>query len=381
MNALSLDRLETPCLLLDEERMAANIARLKKHLAILNVPLRPHLKTAKSLDVARLLMQGPKGPITVSTIREAEYFAEHGVCDILYAVGITRNKLERASVLRKQGVDLSVVVDSIPAAQALVSHAREIGDRIPALIEIDADGHRSGVRLSDSEMLVEIGRLLHEEGILKGVMTHAGDSYACRNMEALVSAAEQERAITVACAQALRVSGLPCSVVSIGSTPTAHAARDLTGITEVRAGVFVFFDLVMAGVGVCSIEDIALSVLATIIGRQHDRGWIIVDAGWMAMSRDRGTGKQQTDQGYGLVCDLNGDAYPDMLMLEANQEHGILGVRPGSEAILPNLRIGDLVRILPNHACATAAQHDVYNVIMRDSKHQVQARWTRFRGW
>jgi D-serine deaminase-like pyridoxal phosphate-dependent protein len=381
MNALSFDRLETPALLLDEERMAANIARLKMHLATLNVPLRPHLKTTKSLDIARLLMQSPKGPITVSTLKEAEYFADQGVCDILYAIGITPNKLERASIIRKQGVDLSVVLDSVPAAQALLSHARETGDRIPALIEIDADGHRSGVHPSESERLLEIGGLLHEKGMLKGVMAHAGGSYACRSVETLASAAEQERAMTVACAELLRASGLPCSVVSVGSTPTAHAARDLTGITEVRAGVFVFFDLVMAGIGVCSNANIALSVLATVIGHQHDRRWIIVDAGWMAMSRDRGTSKQQIDQGYGLVCDLNGDPYPDMLMLEANQEHGILGMRPGNQARPPNLGIGDRVRILPNHACATAAQHDFYNVIMRDSKHQIQARWPRFRGW
>src|SRR5699024_6776516 len=152
-----------------------------------------------------------------------------------------------------------------------------------------------------------------------------------------------------------------CPEVSVGSTPTAHFARNLEGVTEVRAGVFVLFDLVMAGIGVCGIDDIALSVLATVIGHQRDKGWIIVDAGWMAMSRDRGTASQSVDQGYGMVCDIGGTPYPDLIMSGSNQEHGIISVREGSSAALPDLKLGDRVRILPNHACATGAQHDRYH--------------------
>src|SRR3546814_5431242 len=122
----------------------------------------------------------------------------------------------------------------------------------------------------------------------------------------------------------LRDAGLPCPVVSVGSSPTAHFARNLDGVTEVRAGVYVFFDLVMAGIGVCTLDDIALSVLTTVIGHQHDKGWIIVDAGWMALSRDRGTQSQRVDQGYGVVCDEAGSPLPGLLVTGANQEHGIV---------------------------------------------------------
>jgi D-serine deaminase-like pyridoxal phosphate-dependent protein len=167
--------------------------------------------------------------------------------------------------------------------------------------------------------------------------------------------------------------------VSVGSTPTAHFARDLTGVTEVRAGVFMFFDLVMAGIGVCRIEDIALSVLATVIGYQHDKGWLIVDAGWMAMSRDRGTARLAVDQGYGVACDLAGDPIPDLIMIDANQEHGILAMRSGGETKPPELPVGAMVRILPNHACATGAQHDRYHVVDRDRT--VSAVWPRITGW
>ena len=114
----------------------------------------------------------------------------------------------------------------------------------------------------------------------------------------------------------LREAGFDAPVVSVGSTPTAHFAEKLDGVTEVRAGVFVFFDLVMAGIGVCRIEDIALSVLATVNGHRVDKGWTLIDAGWMALSRDRGTAKQPLDQGYGVVCDIDGRPIDDLIVVD-----------------------------------------------------------------
>src|SRR5205807_10645386 len=140
----------------------------------------------------------------------------------------------------------------------------------------------------------------------------------------LAAMAEQERAGCVLAAERLRKDGCACPVVSVGSTPTALNAAALQGVTEVRAGVYVFFDLVMANVGVCALDDIALSVLTTVIGHQEDKSWVIVDAGWMAMSRDRGTSKQSRDFGYGLPCTLDGTPLDGYLMIGANQEHGIL---------------------------------------------------------
>jgi D-serine deaminase-like pyridoxal phosphate-dependent protein len=249
------------------------------------------------------------------------------------------------------------------------------------LIEIDCDGHRAGVKPDDAARLVAIGRALVDGGAeLRGVLTHAGGSYGARSVPALEQCAEQERAGTVLAASLLRQAGLPCTVVSVGSSPTAHFSRDLSGVTEVRAGVFVFFDLVMAGVGVCAIDDIALSVLATVIGHQQDKGWILVDAGWMALSQDRGTSRQAVNQGYGVVCDVTGKPVGDLIVAEANQEHGIIALRTGSSATLPDMPIGTRVRILPNHACSTAAQHGEYQVV-RGSSPQVEAVWPRFSGW
>jgi D-serine deaminase-like pyridoxal phosphate-dependent protein len=352
---------DTPYLLLDRSKVERNVDRLREHVTALGTTLRPHVKTAKSVDVARLLFDGGTGPITVSTLREAEAFADQGFTDIVYAVGIAPHKLDRVKALRDRGVDLVVLLDSV----------EQVAD-VPALIEIDCDGHRGGLEPGAPEIL-EIATALGDN--LRGVLAHAGESYFCFTEAELVAAAENERATTVAVAEDLRAKGFTVPVVSVGSTPTAHFARDLTGVTEVRAGNFVFFDLVMAGLGVCSVDDLALSVVTTVIGHRPDKGWILTDGGWMATSRDRGTAGQPVDQGYGLVADFDGKLIPDLLMTGASQEHGVLSIRAGGSAALPGLPVGTRLRILPNHACATAAQHEQYRVL--DSEDV----WPRINGW
>ncbi len=380
MNSSDLSSLETPCLVLERGKLERNIARMRTHLQGLAVPLRPHVKTAKCIEVARLALAGQPGAITVSTLKEAEQFFAHGITDILYAVGITPNKLDHVAALRRQGCDVTIILDSLAAARIVGDRGTALGAEFPALIEIDSDGHRSGVKPEDAA-LIEIGTLLHANpgGALRGVMTHAGDSYNCDTPDKIRAMAQRERDAVVRCAQRLRAAQLPCPIVSVGSSPTATYSEDLTGVTEVRAGVYMFFDLVMAGIGVCTVDDIAVSVLATVIGHQPDKGWIITDAGWMAMSRDRGTASQKVDQGYGVVCDRGGTPLDDLLMVAANQEHGIVGRRGGGALDCQRYPVGTLLRVLPNHACATAAQHDRYQVV--ESGTQVSAVWPRFSGW
>ncbi|MDB5872668.1 MAG: alanine racemase-like [Ramlibacter sp.] len=379
MREQTLAQLETPALLLDEARMDRNIERMQARMRRLGVSFRPHVKTSKCIDVARRIMAAPEGPITVSTLREAEYFAAHGVRDIMYAVGIAPNKLAHVMALQDKGVRLSLVLDNLETARFLAERAEAEGREFEVLIEIDSDGHRSGVP-ADAKELLAIGRFLQHTGIeVKGVLTHAGSSYDCESPDAIRVVAAQERDAAVHAAQRLRAAGIACPEVSVGSTPTALLAEHLDGVTEVRAGVFVYFDLVMAGLSVCRIEDIALSVLATVIGHQHDKGWTILDAGWMALSRDRGTASQSVDQGYGLVCDLQGRPLEDFILVGANQEHGIMGRRSGKAGGAAPLPIGTQVRILPNHACPTGAQYGQYKVLGRGG--EITATWHRFNGW
>jgi D-serine deaminase-like pyridoxal phosphate-dependent protein len=379
--APTLMNLPTPTLVLDRDRMDRNVARLKALMAGHGVTLRPHLKTAKSIDAAHRIFPDGPGPITVSTLAEAEYFArEGGFTDITYAVGLDPAKATRALALCAAGVDLKVTLDTALQAAAL-GEAAAGAERKPAvMIEIDCDGHRGGL-VPDAPALPHLAGSVAAAGLdLAGVLTHAGASYDLHDPEALAAAAENERAAVVHAAGRLRAAGFECPVVSVGSTPTAHFARDLTGVSEVRAGVFMFFDLVMHGIGVCKLDDIAVSVLTTVIGTKPEKGWVLVDAGWMAMSRDRGTGKQAVDQGYGVVCDLSGTVLPDLIMEQANQEHGIIALRSGSNRAMPDLPVGTRLRVLPNHACATGAQHEAYNVVT-GAADEVIAVWPRMRGW
>lgn len=322
----------------------------------------------------------PQGPAMVSSLREAQYYASQGVEDLVYGVGIAPAKLDRVGQIRERnGVNITVILDSIEQAEAI--RAWSVGRNLPmsVMIEVDCDGSRSGATLADPALLVGISRVLGSGNVdFRGVITHAGASYSVSNTQGLLRAAEVERQAAVRAAEILEAAGCPCRIVSAGSTPTVCSAGSLAGITEVRAGVYMFGDLVQCGIGTCDIGDIAVSVLATVIGRHRANRWIIIDAGWMALSCDRGTASQSLDQGYGQVCDAAGEPFPDLLVLNANQEHGIVGIRSGSDAGLPDLPIGSRVRILPNHACATCAQHDSYHVLVAG---QVEAEWPRVRGW
>lgn len=376
---MNLETIATPCLVLDRARMERNIARLRGYLAHHGVVFRPHVKTCKSVEITRLMTDSPAPPITVSTLREAEYFSDHGFQDITYAVAIAPQKVPQVIRLRRRGARLAVILDSLDATAAVVRQVQSSGESLDVLIEIDCDGYRSGVA-PDDPVLVEVAKALVAGGMtLAGVISHAGHSYGHVGVAAIREVAARERAATVFAAERLRDAGLPCPVVSVGSTPTALCGEDFSGVTEVRAGVFVFFDLVMAGLEVCRIDDIALSVLTTVIGHRRERGWTIVDAGWMALSRDRGTAPQSVDQGYGLVCDLDGRPIADLLVASVNQEHGIVARRAGSHCPVPELPIGTRLRVLPNHACATAAQHDFYYVT--EGSREVTAVWPRIRGW
>lgn len=367
------NHLETPALVLDEARLERNIARMQNRMNQLGVAFRPHVKTSKCLEVVwRQLAAGARG-ITVSTLKEAEEFFRAGVDDILYAVAIVPNKLDHALRLIRAGLRLTLLVESVAMAEQLVRHGAAHEVCYDVLIEIDTDGHRSGVK-PDAAVLLDIAAALQGGARLKGVMTHAGASYDLNTPDALAAMAEQERSRCVAAAGRLRAAGHACEVVSVGSTPTALSARELPGVTEVRAGVYVFFDMVMADVGVCTADDVAISVLCTVIGHQADKGWVITDGGWMAMSRDLG----HQHHGYGLVCDADGNPVPGLAFGKANQEHGVLQWT-GEGDISQLFPVGSSLRILPNHACATGAQHGQYHVIPEQGgAWQV---WPRFSGW
>ncbi|OIN46526.1 alanine racemase [Pseudomonas azotoformans] len=367
--------MDTPAALIDTLKMQRNIQRMQQRANALGVHLRPHVKTHKCAEVvAAQVAAGARG-ITVSTLKEAEYFFDLGIADILYAVAMAPHKLPQALALRRRGCGLTLITDSLAGAQAIMDFGQEQGETFAVMIEIDCDGHRSGVKPQDP-LLLDIARLLGAS--LTGVLTHAGESYGLDTPEALQAIAELERARCVEAAEQIRAAGMPCAQVSVGSTPTALSALNLEGVTELRAGVYAFFDLVMHNIGVCRIDELALSVLTTVIGHQPEKGWIITDAGWMAMSRDRGTQSQKRDFGYGQVCDERGEPIAGLLLSSANQEHGVVQLQGGTVDVAAQFPLGTRLRILPNHACATGTQFGSYHVLLDNGDRQV---WERLRGW
>ncbi len=366
---MTLDDLPTPCLVLDRTILQRNIAAMAAALARHGVPLRPHMKTAKSIDVARLALAGQPGGITVSTLAEAEYFAAHGIADILYAVGITPQKLDVVVRLNADGADITVLTDDPDMAAAIAAHPHPPR----ALIEIDSGEARGGLAPDDARLLALAARLGPS---LAGVMTHAGHSYAGRTAADMVRIAETERAGVVRAAERLRAAGHPAPIVSMGSSPTALAAARLEGITEVRAGVYMFGDLFQAEIGTHGIDDIAVTVLTSVIGRRP--GQLLVDAGGLALSKDRSTEAAPKDWGFGRVLDRQGrPAYGEAMVRRAYQEHGVIVPDPAHPFDLP---VGGRVRIAPNHTCMTAAAHDRYYVV-DDSGTEIVAVWPRVNGW
>jgi len=354
---MTLDDLPTPCLVLDRSILLRNLARMRNAVARHpGVVLRPHLKTAKSRDVAALA--APDGaPITVSTLAEARYFAAGGWRDQVYAVGIVPAKLDAVAALNAGDARVRVITDDLDTARAIAGHA----GAIEALIEVDVGEARGGVR-PDDPLLPELAAVLGPR--LAGVLCHAGHSYRGRDAETMAAIAEAERAGIVGAASRLRDAGHAVPIVSLGSSPTALHARHLDGVTEVRAGVYMFGDLFQAQLGTHGMDDIALTVLASVIGRSTTRGTMLLDAGALALSKDRSTADAPRDYGLGLVRETG------TVVTRAYQEHG------EAAGALP---VGARVRIAPNHACLTAAAHDRYHVV--DGGTEIVAVWDRVNGW
>ncbi|HET7604927.1 MAG TPA: alanine racemase [Sphingomicrobium sp.] len=372
--------LPTPALLLDRRRLEANADRMRRRVEQLGVALRPHVKTSKSIDVLRVLAGRDDLPITVSTLAEARYFFANGVRDILYAVGIAPVKLPEVAALIRDGCSLRVILDSVDAADSVRAFGESEGLIIEALIEVDTDGRRAGVAPGD-ELLIEIARRISSGSgaRLAGVMTHAGGSYSARTLGEFEAIAERERAGAVTAAERLRAAGFPVGIVSVGSTPTVHYARTLERVTEARVGVYAFGDLVQAQLGTCGVHDIAISVLASVIGHNRTHRRVLIDAGFLALSRDRGTADFPVDWGYGAVCGAaTGEPIEGVRVESTNQEHGIVTAWTG-ELDWSRFSIGGRVRILPNHACATAAAYERYFVT--DGDVRVVDVWGRVNGW
>jgi len=373
----ALADLETPCLLLDKGKLQSNLARFQAIADSHNVMLRPHLKTLKSVEAARMAV-GADGAITVSTLAEAEAFAAAGYRDILYGVGMAPNKLARVHRIQQEsGARILLVTDSTVLAEAAGAFTKTQGAHFHFLLEIDCGDKRGGLHASSPHLLAVAEALRSGGATVAGVLSHAGHSYGASERAQVEAIAEEERTSAVLAADRLRASGHAAGIVSIGSTPTVAYAKDLTGVTEVRAGVYMPFDLDQMSRGLCSHDDLALSVLTTVIGHNREAMRILVDAGGLALSKDISAQAFMPGAGYGLVADAETLAPLDSLAINAaSQEHGKIDV--ADAAWFQKLPVGAQVRVLPNHACFTAAAYPGYQLLEDGA---LGGRWSRVNGW
>jgi len=373
---LDLTSLKTPSLILDVAILERNAKRIGDIAQSNGVQLRPHVKTHKSIEVARIQTRGHSGAITVSTLAEARAFATHGFDDLTYAVPIEPGKFKQVIELVRQGTKLSLITDDPELPELLDNLARGENIQLDVFLKVDCGYHRCGVEPNSREAF-GIPRLITDSKNLRfaGILTHAGHSYNCKSKAELLDVTRQERDSMMELAAGLREVGIEVPKVSIGSTPTITHLDHCRGIDEIRPGNYIFFDAFQATLGSCKFDDCALTVLASVIHRDWTHRTVVIDAGALALSKDHGPIDLNPKCGYGSVLDLEGNAL-GVTLHSLSQEHGVLCEL--DDTTLGALKVGTRVRVLPNHSCLTAANHSHYNVLEKD---RLVEQWTIHSGW
>ncbi len=363
----TLTDLPTPALLLDLDRLEANLDCMAARCKRLGVALRPHIKTHKSPHIGRLQAERGARGITVATLFEARAFAETGFDDITWAFPIPLTRIRDAIELSHE-ITLRLLVDSAEAIEALEQANEPLRQPLKTLLKVDCGYHRAGVEPDSAEALRLATRIAHSAKLdFDGILTHSGQAYDAVGTDQLARIAEHERRVMVAFADRLREQGIEVPTISVGSTPAMSAVETLNGVTEARPGNYAFFDGMQVDIGSCQVSDCALTVLTSVVSSSPEHS--ILDAGALALSKDAGhPGVSRPSFGSGFLDHGAGTLDPSLDVFALSQEHGwITGSHP----------VGSRVRLLPRHSCLTSAQFDEYIVVRGD---EVVDRWPILRG-
>ena len=376
MTQVLLQDVATPSFLVDRSIVQRNCDAMREKARLSGVAFRPHVKTHKSVAIGRMQHGGAAGPITVSTLAEAEQFAADGFRDITYAFPIAPGKLKRAADLAARIDRLSVLLDSEETLRAIEAFAAghgltRQGLTFDVFLKVDCGYHRAGVDPENPDSARLAIALARSEAVrFQGLLTHAGHSYNARDAEEIGRIAAEEAGSLTRFRALLAAEGLGEARRSVGSTPTAAVVERFIECDEVRPGNYVFFDAFQSTIGSCTLKDVAVSVLTTVVGSYPERGSLIVDAGALALSKDISPDHIKPGFGYGLVCDLELNPLP-MRITALSQEHGKI-------TTAANVPVGTRLRILPNHSCLTSAMFDTYQILDRG---RVVDQWRPGRGW
>lgn len=329
--------LPTPAAIIDMDILQRNIDGMAGRLKACGIQHRPHIKSHKSAAIAKLQLAAGAIGITTAKLAEAEVFAAAGVESILIAyplIGV--DKLDRFAALHMK-CGMITTADSIAGAAGLSEVGVKTGKPVEVLIEIDGGLHRGGRQAGEDAL--QFARAIQElPGIrIAGLMGYFGTIYQNTGEAAFIEAAREEAALMLNTAAMFRVAGLPVDVISTGSSPAALMCRELDGVTEVRAGNYVFFDASGVGMGLASEEDCALRVIATVVSTPLP-GQATIDAGTKSLTSDKAHGRD----GFGIIV-----GHPQVKLAALNEEHGFLQFDPLTEPF----QIGERIEIIPNHSC------------------------------
>ncbi|MGJ6981522.1 alanine racemase [Aestuariimicrobium soli] len=351
--------LMTPALLVDVARLEANIATVHGRFAEAGVALRPHVKTSKCLEVASRQRAAGAVGFTCSTPAEVEWLSRAGFGNLVWAHQPVGPAKVTFAVRAADLWGVKLIADSVAVARPLSEQADRVGVDLELVLDVDSGQHRTGVTLDE---VIEVARAIEAlpRVSVVGVLTHEGHVGATSGREARGSLGSRVGADMARVADELRAAGLEISIVSVGSTPGWESAPFAAGVSEGRPGTYVYFDANQVRGGTCTLEQCALTVLATVVSVHADR--VIIDAGLKAMSADTFT----PEVGGGIVCDLELNPLSGVHFASANEEHGFL------TGDLGDLAVGDRVRIVPNHACGAVNMWSGLTALLPDGTSQ---RW------
>jgi D-serine deaminase-like pyridoxal phosphate-dependent protein len=341
-----LPSVDTPALLIDLDIVDRNLERMQQKASNYGVALRPHIKTHKIPELALLQMRLGAHGITAAKVSEAEVMAAAGITNIFVANQIvSKEKLNRLAAISKK-VRISLGLDSVAAARQLSDVFAASGLTIEYLIEINSGLDRCGV--APGKEAVELFQNVDTLPSLrfKGIFTHAGQVYGADSLSEVKEVSRFESKIMAETAQAFTELGTSAPIVSVGSTPTMKVWEGHEAVNEIRPGNYIFHDAIQVSLGAATLEECALSILATVISRPT-RERAVIDGGSKAFSSDKGAHGKEMASGFGLVLGKKAT------LVRLSEEHGIMNLEPDED-----LDIGDRVRIIPNHACAVVNLFD-----------------------
>ena len=342
---MTVDGLSTPAVLVDLDVLERNVARMADRAREAGVRLRPHGKTHKVPEIARMQLAAGASGITVAKTSEAEVFAAAGCDDIFVAFPVVGEDKARRLLALADRARLAVGVDSVAGARTLAAPFAAAGRTLDVLLKVDVGLHRVGVppetAASHAREIAAVPGLR-----LRGIFTHAGHAYGGETPDAVAQVARAEGEILAGVAAGLAEFGT--LEVSVGSTPTARHAMRVAGVTECRPGNYVYHDASQVALGTCGLEDCALTVVATVVSVPAP-GRAVLDAGSKTISTDP---LRPRANGHGIILGTSSR------LSRLSEEHGVVDVAAGD-----SFRVGQRVRVLPNHACVVSNLHDVVHGI------------------